>query len=299
MTKPQITNHRVVLAVLIFGALGILLSLFVSAGTGFISFEATAGTTNSQTKNDSLANEGTYLEFSEATSGGRPDFEPSELTEFIPSLPKNSQVKDVWQIDFNCYNDSNDVWFAKLPDVHSEINIGFGDKWANAEIKPTIRNTANNERVGQLNPVFSNLVKSDGASSTARIAINGIIGCYTRDVTPATAVGSLLHDYMWFDLISNFIAAGPIDVRVDNLPNGTYSVLYITSDNSAHQREYTVSGEGFSVNVPWAPNSNSVAASSVLSPQFTIADGSIDTTWRRNNSVRDGSPSGMIVIRHN
>ena len=230
---------------------------------------------------------------------GRTDFDPAELTEFLPELPRNSQVKNVWQVDFNCYNDSDDTWFAKLPDVHTEINIGFGNTWVNAEIKPTIRNPVNNERVGQLNPVFNDLVKSDGTSSTARIVINGTIGCYARDVTPATAVGSLLHDYMWFDIVSGFIADGPLDVHIDNIPNGTYAVLFITSDDASHQREYAVSGEGFDVDVPWAPNSNSVAASSTLSPQFTVADGSIDTTWRRNNADRDGSPSGMIVIQYN
>ena len=235
--------------------------------------------------------------------GGGVDVDPSQIIEIIPGLPNNSEVLQVWQLDFNCHRDDTRNWFTPAAGIHSQIDLGFGTSWNDMRIKPNISNGNEFDEAFALDDfAVDNLRNSAGNGTNARFSVEGRVGCYARfneaPATPTTA-GSLFHDYMFFDLASGALGIGnPIDVHVENIPNGTYAVLLITSDWNSDRR-WQANGEGISLNVPHAPRSFSITQNSVQTPKFDVVDGSIDMQWGAvDGNTHDASVGGIIVIQH-
>lgn len=235
--------------------------------------------------------------------GGGGDVDPSQIIEIIPGLPTNSEVLQIWQLDFNCHRDGTRNWFTPAAGIHTQIDLGFGTSWNDMRIKPDISNGNQFDEAFALDDfTVDNLSNSAGNGSNVRFRVDGRVGCYARfneaPATPTTA-GSLFHDYMFFDLASGALGIGdPINVHVENIPNGTYSVLLITSDWNSDRR-WQANGEGFNLNVPHAPRSFSITQNSVQTPKFDVVDGSIDMQWGAvDGNTHDASVAGIVVIQH-
>lgn len=231
------------------------------------------------------------------------DVDPSGIIEMIPGLPNRSEVLQIWQLDFNCHRDGTRNWFTPSAGIHTQIDLGFGTSWNDMRIKPNISNGNQFDEAFSLDDfTVDDLRNSVGEGTNARFRVDGRVGCYARfneaPATPTTA-GSLFHDYMFFDLASGALGIGnPINVHVENIPNGTYSLLLITSDWNSDRR-WQANGEGFYLSVPHAPKSFSITQNSVQTPKFDVVDGSIDMQWGAvDGNTHDASVAGIIVIQH-
>ena len=228
------------------------------------------------------------------------------IIETIPGLPRNSEVVQVWQLDFNCYRDDSQKYFYPASGIHTSINIGFGKVWQDMLIKPDL--AVNDTLVAVENFTVSDIVNTDSKITSAQFRLEGFCGCYTRfeqmGATPEEK-GSFFHDYMYVNMATGVReifkdVSEPVTMHFENIPNGTYQVLFVTSDWK-QDRRWNVKGEGFDLNVPHAPGSYSITKNSALSPELEIEDHSIDLVFSRNrdNVDHDASIAGIVVMQLN
>lgn len=233
----------------------------------------------------------------------RKDVPTDNIIETIPGLPGNSDVVQVWQLDFNCYKDGSRKYFYPAAGIHTRINIGFGKVWQDMSIKPDL--FVNDTLVATENFTVSNIINTDSIITSAQFRLEGFCGCYTRfkqmSATPEDK-GSFLHDYMYVNMALEKgifkYTRNPVNIHFENIPNGTYQVLFVTSDWQ-QDRRWNVKGESFNINVPHAPRTYSITKNSALSPEFTIEDHSIDLVFSRfsENVGHDASIAGIVVMQ--